>query len=164
MTEKALLPRDVRTYGMDRTDESARWSCRQRLRRKRKTIVNIGRLLNWSVLYVRRRHFRPKDSASKRCTRCWQAIADSHTPASGRNDQRSRKTLCFYFYEKTQFVLIDALFDWLDLVKDLEKHYYFYDLVNVIFLSICVLCSNLDVFVTTRARVAYFVCAVFCSK
>ena len=22
MTEKALLPRDVRTYGMDRTDES----------------------------------------------------------------------------------------------------------------------------------------------
>ena len=30
-------------------------------------------------------HFRPKDSASNRCTRCWQAIADSHTPASGRN-------------------------------------------------------------------------------
>ena len=31
-------------------------------------------------------HFRPKDSASNRCTRCWQAIADSHTPASGRNE------------------------------------------------------------------------------
>ena len=23
---------------------------------------------------------------SKRCTRCWQAIADSHTPVSGRNE------------------------------------------------------------------------------
>ena len=32
-----------------------------------------------------RTHFRPKDSASKSGHRCWQAIADSHTPASGRN-------------------------------------------------------------------------------
>ena len=30
--------------------------------------------------------FRPKDSASKRCIGCLQAIANSHTPASGRND------------------------------------------------------------------------------
>ena len=41
-TEKALLPRDVQTYGIDRTDESDR----QRKRRKRKTFVKIGRLLN----------------------------------------------------------------------------------------------------------------------
>ena len=32
-------------------------------------------------------HFRPKVSASERCTRCWQAIVDSHTPASGRNEK-----------------------------------------------------------------------------
>ena len=32
-------------------------------------------------------HFRPKDSANKRGTLCWQAIADSHTPASGQNRQ-----------------------------------------------------------------------------
>ena len=44
MTEKALLPRDVRTYGMDRTDKSD--DRRQRVRRKRKTIVKIARLLN----------------------------------------------------------------------------------------------------------------------
>ena len=44
MTEKALLPRDVRTYGMDRTDESD--DLVDRVRRKRKTIVKIGRLLN----------------------------------------------------------------------------------------------------------------------
>ena len=34
---------------------------------------------------LRDTHFCPKNSASKRCSRCWQAIADSHTPASGRN-------------------------------------------------------------------------------
>ena len=44
MTEKALLPRDVRTYGMDRTDESD--DLVDRVRRKRKTIVKIGRLMN----------------------------------------------------------------------------------------------------------------------
>ena len=44
MTEKALLPRDVRTYGMDRTDESD--DLVDRVRRKRMTIVKIGRLLN----------------------------------------------------------------------------------------------------------------------
>ena len=42
MTEKALLSRDVRTYGMDRTDESDDLVDR-RVRRKRKTIVKIGR-------------------------------------------------------------------------------------------------------------------------
>ena len=30
-------------------------------------------------------YFRPKDSSSKRGTVCWQAIADSHSPTSGRN-------------------------------------------------------------------------------
>ena len=43
MTEKALLPRDVRTYGMDRADESD--DLVDRVRRKRKTILKIGRLL-----------------------------------------------------------------------------------------------------------------------
>ena len=31
-------------------------------------------------------HFRPKDSASKCCSWCWQAIADSYMLVSGRND------------------------------------------------------------------------------
>ena len=53
MTEKALLPRDVRTYGMDRTDES----CRQRVRRKRKTIVKIGRLLNLKYFICKKTQF-----------------------------------------------------------------------------------------------------------
>ena len=44
MTEKALLPRDVRTYGMDRTDESD--DLVDRVRRKREAIVQIGKLLN----------------------------------------------------------------------------------------------------------------------
>ena len=44
MTARALLPRVVRTYGMDRTDESD--DLVQRVRRKRKTIVKMGRLLN----------------------------------------------------------------------------------------------------------------------
>ena len=44
-------------------------------------------------------HFRPKDSASKR----WQAIADSHTPASGRNG-------CFLFRRTTVFNLF-LIFD-----------------------------------------------------
>ena len=48
MTEKALLPRDVRTYGMDRTDESD--DLVDRVRRKRKTIVKIGRLLNLNYM------------------------------------------------------------------------------------------------------------------
>ena len=39
--------------------------------------------------------FRPKDSASKRCTRCWQAIADSHTPASGRNELQMHRVRAF---------------------------------------------------------------------
>ena len=47
MTEKALLPRDVRTYGMDKTDEF----CRQRLRRKRKTIVQIE-VVEFEMLYM----------------------------------------------------------------------------------------------------------------
>ena len=41
--QKALLPRDVRTYGMDRTDESDDLVERG-VRRKRKTIEKICRL------------------------------------------------------------------------------------------------------------------------
>ena len=44
MPEKALLSRDVRIYGMDRTNESD--DLVYRVRRKRETIVKIGRLLN----------------------------------------------------------------------------------------------------------------------
>ena len=45
----------------------------------------VPRLVHQTTLQLFALHFRPKDSASKRCTRCWKAIADSHTPASGRN-------------------------------------------------------------------------------
>ena len=49
MTEKALLPRNIRTYEMDRTDESD--DLVYRVRRKRETIVKIGRsalqIQNW---------------------------------------------------------------------------------------------------------------------
>ena len=55
MTEKALLPRDVRTYGMDRTDESD--DLVDRVRRKRKTIVKIGRLLNLKRFICKKTQF-----------------------------------------------------------------------------------------------------------
>ena len=55
MTEKALLPRDVRTYGMDRTDESD--DLVDRVRRKRKTIVKIGRLLNLKRFICKKAQF-----------------------------------------------------------------------------------------------------------
>ena len=45
MTEKALLPRDVSDI-WDGQNRCVLSSCRQRVRRKRKTIVKIGRLLN----------------------------------------------------------------------------------------------------------------------
>ena len=61
MTEKALLPRDVRTYGMDRTDESddlvddEMEKCEmERVRWKRKTIVEISRLLNLKCLICKK--------------------------------------------------------------------------------------------------------------
>ena len=56
MTEKALLPRDVRTYGMDRTDESDDL-VDKRVRRKRKTIVKIGRLLNLKRFICKKAQF-----------------------------------------------------------------------------------------------------------
>ena len=55
MTEKALLPRDVRTYGIDRTDESD--DLVDRVRRKRKTIVKIGRLLNLKRFICKKAQF-----------------------------------------------------------------------------------------------------------
>ena len=55
MTEKALLPRDVRTYGMDKTDESD--DLVDRVRRKRKTIVKIGRLLNLKCFICKKTQF-----------------------------------------------------------------------------------------------------------
>ena len=49
--KRPLLPRDVRTYGMDRTDESDDL-VDMRVRRKRKTIVKIGRVAEFEVFYM----------------------------------------------------------------------------------------------------------------
>ena len=56
MTEKALLPRDVRTYmgWTELTDESDDLVDRDLVRMKRKTIVKIGRLLNLKRFICRR--------------------------------------------------------------------------------------------------------------
>ena len=52
-------------------------------------------------------HFRPKDSASKRCTdRCWQAIADSHTRASGRNEDLSTTPEVSIYEDSRRYIYI----------------------------------------------------------
>ena len=57
MTEKALLPRDVWTYGMDRTDESCRQRVKERKRKKKDYCEDRFRLLNFKRFICKKTQF-----------------------------------------------------------------------------------------------------------